>query len=245
MKSPKEETSWEDYPFLTQKGIELIKRYTVPRTNIGMGRFAAYKDYGENHWRIGYGSKQLGTRRLNLMDRATKAEIEAQLLEDLKPFSELVAAYVLVPMNRNRKAAILSFAHSIGIPSFKECRLLELINGHASKNAIIKEWSPWINRLWMSGGEMFVERRRVELDCYLAPDKEIPTFMPHKCVTKQCLLNIPETFTGAPNQIKAIEYLERKFLDMDPSGEILRRFFRYWNEKPSGLGSPPRPERTV
>jgi hypothetical protein len=97
----------------------------------------------------------------------------------------------------------------------------------------------------MSGGEMFVERRRVELDCYLAADKEIPTFMPHKCSVKQCLLNIPETFTGAPNQIKAIEYLERKFLDFDPSGEVLRRFFRYWNEKPSGLGSPPRPERSV
>ena len=36
------------------------------------------------------------------------------------------------------------------------------------------------------------------------------------------------------------KYLEKKFKEFDPSGEILRRFFRYWNEKPSGLGSPKR-----
>jgi len=135
---------------------------------------------------------------------------------------------------------LLSFAHSVGIPSFKECRLLQLINECAPKSAIIREWSPYINRIWFSGGERFVERRRVELDLYLAGDKEIPTFIPHKCQTRQCLLNLAETYTGAPNQIKAIEYLERKMVDFDPSGEVLRRFFRYWNEKPSGLGSPPR-----
>lgn len=239
-RSRKQKLDLSDYPFLTERGIELIRRYTAPRTDIGMGRYASYKDYGEDIWRIGYGSKKLGKRWVGAMEKASKEEIETQLIEDLKEFSVEVAQYVHVPLNPNKKAALLSFAHSVGLASFKECRLLALINGLSRRSEIIREWSPFINTLWKSGGEYFVQRRRVELDTYLTADKEIPTFTPHKCTVNQCLLNIPETYNGAPNQIKAIEYLEKKFNEWDPTGESLRRFFRYWTEKPSGLGSPPR-----
>ena len=229
------------YPFFTEKSTELIKRSTVPRTSLGMGRYASYKDYGESIWRIGYGSKKISGRYLLSTDKATEEEIEKQFIEDLKEFSNLVKEYVFVPLSSNRKAALLSFAHSIGIQSFKTCRLLALINSHSSKNALIKEWSPYINRIWQSGGDLMVTKRRMELDTYLSPSKEIPTFTPHRCRVKKCLLNLPETYTGAPNQLKAIEYLEKKFLEWDPSGEVLRRFFRYWSQKPTGLGSLPRP----
>jgi GH24 family phage-related lysozyme (muramidase) len=232
--------SWKEHPFLTRKGIDLIKSYYPARTHIGMGRYAAYKDYGEDIWRIGYGSKKLGKRWLKANDIATEEEIDTQLVEDLKIFSDLVSQYVFVPLNRNRKAAILSFSYSIGISSLKTCRLLELINSHASKSQIIREWSPYINRLWWSGGDLLVDQRRMELDTYLAPDKTIPTFVPHRCHLKKCLLNLPETYTGAPNQVKAIEYLEKKLVQWDSSGEVLRRFFRYWSEKPRSLGSPQR-----
>ena len=239
-KKKKVQTRWKDHPFLTRKGINLIKTHSLPRTHIGLGSYASYKDYVESIWRIGYGSKKLGKRWLNSADKATKEEIDLQLEEDLKEFSDLVSQYVLVPLNTNRKAAILSFAHSIGISSFKTCRLLELINSSAGRHKIIREWSPHINRLWMSGGDLMIDKRRVELDTYYAADKEIPTLVPHRCRAKRCLLNLPETYTGAPNQLKAIEYLEKNLLDGDPSGEVLRRFFRYWTQKPSGLGSPPR-----
>jgi GH24 family phage-related lysozyme (muramidase) len=236
----KQEDSSDKHPFLTERGIDLIRRYTTPRTDIGMGRFASYQDYGEDIWRIGYGSKKLGKRWVSWYEKATRKQIEDQLIEDLKEFSDLVAQYVFVPLNDNRKAALLSFAHSLGISSFKQCRLLDLINSLAPKKEIIREWSPYINVLWRSAGETMIERRRVELDVYLAPDKEIPTHIQHKCATKICLLNLAETYNGSPAQIKAIEYLERKFIEWDPSGETLRRFFRYWAEKPSGLSSPPR-----
>jgi len=231
---------WKEHPFLTSKGIGLIKSYSPARTYVGMGRYAAYKDYGEDIWRIGYGSKKLGKRWLGANDIATEEEIDQQLIEELKEFSDLVSKYVFVPLNSNRKAAILSFAYSIGISSLKTCRLLELINNNASKTALIREWSPYINRLWSSGGDLIVDQRRMELDTYLAPDKTIPTFVPHRCHLKKCLLNLPETYTGAPNQLKAVEYLEKKVLEWDPSGEVLRRFFRYWEEKPRSLGSPQR-----
>jgi len=232
--------TWKEHPFLTYKGIELIKSYSPARTCIGMGRYAAYKDYGESIWRIGYGSKKLKKRWLKSNDVASETEIEEQLIEDLKEFSDQVSNYVFVPLNNNKKAALLSFAFSIGISSLKTCRLLELINSSSTKNKIIREWSPYINRLWFSGGDLLVDQRRIELDTYLAPDKTIPTFVPHRCHLKKCLLNLPETYTGAPNQLKAIEYLEKKLVQWDSSGEVLRRFFRYWSEKPRGLGSPQR-----
>jgi len=238
-KKQKLRTRWKEYPFLTRKGINLIKAHYLPRTNIGMGRYASYKEYGEDIWRIGYGSKKLGKRWLSSTDKATDEEIELQLEEDLKEFSNLVAKYVFVPLNTNRKAAVLSFAHSIGISSFKTCCLLDLINSSAGKTKIIREWSPYINQIWLSGGDLMRDRRRVELDTYYAADKEIPTLVPHRCQTKRCLLNLPETYTGVPNQLKAIEYLERKLAAWDPSGEVLRQFFRYWTQKPTGLGSPP------
>lgn len=231
---------WSDYPLLTQKGVDLIKKYTTPRTLLGTGRFGSYKEYGTGDWLIGYGSKTLKGRPLNFMDSGSREEIERQLIIDLREFSSLAAQYVFVKLNNNRKAALLSFAYSLGIASFKESRLLNLINSLAPKNEIIKEWSPYINMLWRSGGDTMINRRRTELDLYFAADKEIPTHVPHKCYSKQCLLNIAETFNGAPNQIKAIEYLEKKIDVWDESGEALRRFFRLWSEKPAGLSSPPR-----
>ena len=238
-KKQKLRTRWKEHPFLTRRGINLIKTHSLPRTHIGMGRYASYKEYGEDIWRIGYGSKKLQKRWLSSTDKATEEEIDIQLEEDLKEFSDLVAKYVFVPLNTNRKAAILSFAHSIGISSFKTCRLLELINSSAGKTKIIREWSPYINQIWLSGGDLMRDRRRVELDTYYAADKEIPTLVPHRCRVKRCLLNLPETYTGVPNQLKAIEYLEKKLAEWDPSGEVLRQFFRYWTQKPTGLGSPP------
>jgi GH24 family phage-related lysozyme (muramidase) len=225
------------YPFLTDKGIEIIRKHTTPRTYLGMGRFASYKDYGEESWRIGYGSLRLGKRPVGGLDKASEEQIVQQLAEDLKEFSDQVAAYVFVPLNSNKKAALLSFAHSIGLASFKTCRLLELINGLAPRSEIIREWSPYINPIWRSGGEVMINRRRVEVDTYFAGDKEIPTLINHKCAAKFCLLNISETYKGTANQIKAIEYLERKLSEWDESGEVIRRFVRYWNEKPSGLSS--------
>lgn len=238
-KKQKLRTRWKEHPFLTRKGINLIKTHSLPRTHIGMGRYASYREYGEDIWRIGYGSKKLGKRWLSATDKAIEEEIDIQLEEDLKELSDLVAKYVFVPLNTNRKAAILSFAYSIGISSFKTCRLLELINSSAGKTKIIREWSPYINQIWLSGGDLMRDRRRVELDTYYAADTEIPTLVPHRCRVKKCLLNLPETYTGVPNQLKAIEYLERKLAVWDPSGEVLRQFFRYWTQKPTGLGSPP------
>ena len=226
------------YSLFTEKGYKLTKKYTIPRTYLGMGKYAAYKDFGEDLWKIGYGSEVINEHYLNANDRASQEEIDKQFYIDLKNFSKKAENYIFVNLNKNKRAAILCFAHSIGLTSFKSCRLLELINSFATKNKIIKEWSPYINRIWMSGGDLMTSRRRSELDMYFAADKEIPTFYRHTCHAEVCLLNIAETYNGSATQVKGIEYLEKKLKELDPSGEILRKFFRYWNSTPSGLGSP-------
>ena len=226
------------YSLFTEKGYKLTKKYTIPRTYLGMGKYAAYKDFGEDLWKIGYGSEVINEHYLNANDRASQEEIDKQFYIDLKNFSKKAENYIFVNLNKNKRAAILSFAHSIGLTSFKSCRLLELINSYGTKNKIIKEWSPYINRIWMSGGDLMASRRRSELDMYFAADKEIPTFYRHTCHAEVCLLNIAETYNGSATQVKGIEYLEKKLKELDPSGEILRKFFRYWNSTPSGLGSP-------
>lgn len=204
---------------------------------MGFGQFASYKEEDEDIWRIGYGSTKINKHWVSSKEKATQAEIFKQLTIDLKEFSKLVAHYVVMPLNEKKKAAVLSYAHSVGLPAFKESALLNLINSQASKKEIIREWSPYINRQHFYP-ELTRERRRVELNVYLAADKEVPLFIKHNCQLKQCLLNVADNYKGTPNQIRAIEYLERKLLEWDPSQEVVRRFFRYWNQEQGGLGSP-------
>ena len=223
--------------FLNDTAVKLVQLYTPARTHCGFGRFAAYKTiHGE--WRIGYGSKRLGKSWVGMFSRATQKEIEEQLVRDLEEFADKVQHYVAMPTAPKKRAALLSYAHSVGLVIFKECQLLDLINRRASKNAIIKEWSPFINPAYRSADPFLKERRRVELNTYLAPDAQVPLFTEHKCMLRHCLLDIGESYMGTPNQIKAIEYLERKLLEWDPTEETIRRFFRYWNQEQGGLGSP-------
>ena len=75
------------------------------------------------------------TTTTNLLSNALSIACEIPIEEtnimsflDLREFSEKLKDYVFVNLNTNRRAAILSFAYSIGIQSFKNCRLLDLIN---------------------------------------------------------------------------------------------------------------------
>lgn len=222
--------------FFNETGIELIRRHTAPRTYNGFGRFTPYlTESGE--YLIGYGSKELFGRTLSPFVTGTREQVEKQFLKDLKPFAELVEHYVQMPLTEKKRGAVLSYAHSIGMPAFKESKLLELINNRASKTEIIKEWSPYINRKDFYP-EGLRNRRREELHTYMAADKEVPLLFEHKCELKRCLATLCADYNGTPTQLKAIEYLERKINAWDATGEVMRRFFRLWDQEQGGLGSP-------
>lgn len=222
--------------FYSATGIELIRRYTAPRIHNGFGRFNPYRtETGE--YLIGYGSKTIFGRTLSPYITATREDIEKQFLEDMKEFAALVEQYVQMPLNEKKRGAVLSYAYSVGIYTFKESNLLRLINSRASKKEIIKEWSPYINRKSYYPKNLR-NRRRHELNTYMAPDKEVPLLFEHKCCMKQCLATLGADYQGTPTQLKAIEYLERKIIDWDQNGSVMNRFFRLWNQEQGGLGSP-------
>lgn len=227
-----------DYSFANEYALKLVSTYTAARTHMGFGRYAAYKDHGEFIWRIGYGSKEFKENVICPFTRATEKQILEQLQLDLETLSYKISRLIHWPLKDKQKAAVLSYAHGIGFPAFKECKLLDIINKGARKQEVIKVWSPYINKEWLNFGTWVINRRRSELNLFLAPDKEIPTLIKHNCNLNQCLLNLPVTYNGNPNQIKAINYLEKKLVELDPSGEVVRRFFRYWDQPSGNLGSP-------
>lgn len=230
--SPKEQVS----KFFTEEGIRLIRWHTSPRIYNGFGRFSPYlTEAGE--YLIGYGSKELFGRPVRPFICGTREEIEKQFLTDLKSFAALVENYVQMPLNEKKRSALLSYAHSIGLPAFKECTLLHLINSRASKSEIIKEWSPYINRKDYYPEELR-NRRREELHTYMAPDKTVPLLFEHNCKLARCLATLCEDYQGTPTQLKAIEYLESKIKDWDTNGNVMKRFHRLWCQEQGGLGSP-------
>jgi len=224
--------------FVTPEAVAIILNHGAARTYMGSGRFASYKDKEQGIYLIGYKSKEMRGRPVGLSTRATEQEIEEQLIKDLIELEKYVNHYLIMPLNKNKKAAVLCYAHDIGLPNFKECKLLQLLNEKASKKKIIKEWSPYINPFYKNKQESLINRRRVELNLFLGPDKEVPLFTKHDCQLKQCLLNLAETELINPNQIKAIEYLEKKIVEWDPEGTVMKNFWRCWNSRPGNTGSP-------
>lgn len=223
--------------FFTDLGFELVRRYSPCRIHVGFEEYASYKLHKEEGpWLIGYGSHRLKGRGILPFTRASKEQVENQLWEDLEAFATRVEDVVYMPLNEKKKAAVLSYAQSIGIIQFKNCKLLELINSRASKTEIIKEWSPFIKKNYLSNPEL-VNRRRAELDLYLQTDKEVPLLVEHKCRTSRCLLNIATSFNNSPQQIRAIEFLEKELMKADPKGRIIDKFFTMWTEPSHCTGS--------
>ena len=51
---------------------------------------------------------------LDANDKASQDDIDKQFYKDLKEFSKEAEKYIFVNLNKNKRAALLSFAHSIG-----------------------------------------------------------------------------------------------------------------------------------
>ena len=223
--------------FYTDYAFELVRRYTPCRIHVGFEEYTSYKANKEDGpWLIGYGSKKIGRQTVTPFTKVTRREIDDQLKKDLEVFSEYVADLIYMPLNEKKRGAVISYAESIGLASFKECKLLELINSNASKTEIIKEWSPFMRKNYQSNPHL-TDRRRSELDLYLQSDVEVPLLVEHDCIAPQCLLNIAETYKGTVEQVRAIEYLEEEIWRSDPGGTIISNFFTMWNEKPRATGS--------
>ena len=223
--------------FFTELSYQLVQRYTPCRVHTGFEEYTSYRIYREESlFAIGYGSTRLKGKGITPYTTVSREVVNEQLEEDLKVFSRYVDNLIYMPLNEKKRAAVLSYAHSIGILQFKDCKLLELINSNAKRSAIIQEWSPFLRKNYLSNPGL-IARRRAELDVFLDVDEVVPLLVEHNCKTNPCLLNIATTFNGSPQQVKAIEYLEKELLKYDPSGKIIEKFFNLWREKPTCTGS--------
>lgn len=223
--------------FYTEYAFELVRLYTPCRIHVGFEEYTSYKATNEDGpWLIGYGSKKIGRKTVTPFTKVTRHEIDEQLKKDLEVFSEYVADLIYMPLNEKKRGALLSYAESVGITYFKECKLLQLVNKNASKEEIIREWSPFMRRGYIKNPAL-TNRRRSELDLYMQSDVEVPLLVEHKCVLPQCLLNIAANYSGTIQQVKAIEYLESELLQLDLGSEIVAKFFKLWNEQPKAMGS--------
>lgn len=214
-----------------------MQRYTPCRIHVGLEQYVSYKTNKEDGpWLIGYGSKRLGRHAVTPFTKVVREEINEQLQRDLETLGDFVENLVYMPLNEKKRGAVLSYAQSVGLIQFKTSKLLELINNNASRTEIIKEWSPYLKKNCFHDPRL-LDRRRSELGLYLESDKEVPLLVEHKCALPQCLLNIAANYNGSPPQIEAIEYLENKLLELDPSGEIVDTFFKMWNQRVCSTGS--------
>ena len=79
------------YSFFSEKGYKLTKSYTTARTFLGLGNYAAYKDFGEESiGKLDMEVKKLHGHALTSKDKATQEEIDKQFFLDLKEFSEQI-----------------------------------------------------------------------------------------------------------------------------------------------------------
>ena len=85
-----------------------------------------------------YGSTEIRDKVISGRTKATREEIDDQLQRDLEKLSYKISRLIFWPLNAKKKAAILSYAFSIGFPAFKECELLDIINRGIKRKEIIK-----------------------------------------------------------------------------------------------------------
>ena len=75
------------------------------------------------------------TRKVYMGQKATEADVDYWLQEDLKEAEQAVEAYVHVPINQNMYDALVSLVFNIGAPQFRTSTLLRKLNEGLYKDA--------------------------------------------------------------------------------------------------------------
>lgn len=100
-------------------------------------RYEAYLDQA-GVWTNGVGH----TRKVYPGQKATEAQVDAWLQEDLTWVEQAIAAYVHVPLNQNMYDALASLIFNIGAEQFRTSTLLRLLNQGLYKDAA-DQFSVW------------------------------------------------------------------------------------------------------
>lgn len=140
---------------MSQAGVDLIKEFE------GL-HLRAYPDPGSWDGKpitIGYGSTRLNGRPVQLREKITLAQAEAQLAKDLVVFENAVRKSVLVPLTQGEYDALVSFCYNAGIYDFKTSTLLKELNRKQYEAAFVVQL-----QRWTKGGDKDGDGKKDELD---------------------------------------------------------------------------------
>lgn len=144
---------------MTEKGLELIKRFEGCRLN-------AYK-CPAGVWTIGYGATHYNDGTPVKQGDKLKSEDEAvELLKEmLISYEESVDRLVTSKINPYQRDALTSFTYNLGAHNLGRSTLLKKVNNNPDDPTIKNEFAKWVN----SGGKVLkglVNRRNAETELY-------------------------------------------------------------------------------
>jgi len=108
---------------VSQSGINIVKKFEGLHKVTDSGDVRAYR-CPAGKWTIGYGH----TKGVRSGMRATPAQCEEYLVEDLNEAGAIVRRYVNVPLSQNQYDALVSFVFNLGGGNFRSSTLLKKLN---------------------------------------------------------------------------------------------------------------------
>ena len=109
--------------FTNQAGVELIKEFEGLRLRAYLCPAGVAT--------IGYGTTVYPTGcKVQIGEQITAEQAQEYLRSDLRAFERDVERMVLVPLNPNQFAALVSFAYNLGAEALRKSTLLRLLNAH-------------------------------------------------------------------------------------------------------------------
>jgi lysozyme len=147
--------------FTNQAGVELIKEFE------GL-RLRAYR-CPAGVLTIGYGTTVYPTGyKVQMGEQITAEQAEEYLRSDLRDFEREVERMVLVPLNSNQFAALVSFAYNLGAEALRKSTLLRLLNAHNYAGAA-EQFARWT---YAAGKQLpgLVRRRAAERALFIQTD---------------------------------------------------------------------------
>jgi lysozyme len=151
--------------FTNQAGVDLIKEFE------GL-RLRAYR-CPAGVLTIGYGTTVYPTgRKVQMGEQITAEQAEEYLRSDLRAFEREVERMVLVPLNSNQFAALVSFAYNLGAEALRKSTLLRLLNAH-NYAGVAEQFARWT---YAAGKQLpgLVRRRAAERALFLTPGVNTP-----------------------------------------------------------------------
>jgi lysozyme len=147
--------------FTNQAGVELIKEFEGLRLRAYLcPAGVATIGYGTTVYPTGY--------KVQMGDQCTAEQAEEYLRSDLRDFERDVERMVLVPLNTNQFAALVSFAYNLGAEALRKSTLLRLLNAHNYAGAA-DQFARWT---YAAGKQLpgLVRRRAAERALFLRAD---------------------------------------------------------------------------